>query len=113
MVSQKDTGVASLDQKALYEVVGRRLREARREMRLTQGALAESVGLSRTSLTNIEKGRQKILVHTLFALATALQIPASELLPESERAGTDSLDDKLPSNLSAKDKDRIKRAIGK
>ena len=42
-----------------YAEVGRRVRMAREAAGLTQDALADQVELSRTSVTNIEKGRQK------------------------------------------------------
>jgi transcriptional regulator with XRE-family HTH domain len=38
--------------------------------------------LSRTSITNIEKGRQPVQVHLLLKLAEALGISAASLLPE-------------------------------
>ena len=48
---------------------------------VTQEGLAKLVGLTRTSLTNIEKGRQKILLHTFADLAAALRVAPAELLP--------------------------------
>jgi hypothetical protein len=40
------------------------------------------VGLSRTSIANIEAGRQKILLHQLLDLAAAVEVHPSALLPE-------------------------------
>jgi hypothetical protein len=37
--------------------------------------------LTRTSIINIEKGRQQLLVHTLVDIAGALGVPVVELLP--------------------------------
>ena len=65
-----------------YLAVGRRVRKARRARSLTQEVLASLVSLTRTSITNIEKGRQKILLHTLADLAKALQVEYVALLPE-------------------------------
>jgi DNA-binding XRE family transcriptional regulator len=48
---------------------------------LTQEELAHRVHLKRTSITNIEKGRQKLLVHTLFDIAAALDVPIADLIP--------------------------------
>jgi len=39
-------------------------------------------GLSRTSIANIEAGRQKILLHQFLDLAAALEVPPFALLPE-------------------------------
>jgi transcriptional regulator with XRE-family HTH domain len=65
-----------------YKHIGTTLRRGRESLGLTQGELAQLVGLSRTSLTNIELGRQRILVDQLAELANALHIPFSSLIPE-------------------------------
>lgn len=64
------------------EELGRRIRVAR-EGKLTQASLGERIGLSRTAITNIECGRQRLLVDQLVEIANALAVPASELLPSS------------------------------
>jgi transcriptional regulator with XRE-family HTH domain len=53
---------------------------------VTQQQLADAIGLSRPSLTNIEKGAQKILIHTVYELATELGVDVSTLLPSRVRA---------------------------
>ena len=44
--------------------------------------LGTSAGLSRTSVTNIEKGRQVVPVHVLVEFASALGVPLTRLVPE-------------------------------
>jgi len=61
--------------------MGRLIRARRKQINVTQEGLAERVNLTRTSITNIEKGRQKIQVHTLFDIAAALDVSANVLLP--------------------------------
>jgi transcriptional regulator with XRE-family HTH domain len=70
------------DQAAFYAEVGRRVRLARERAGLTQDALAARVSLSRTSVTNIEKGRQKVLLHKFCSLAAALGVDPAVLLPD-------------------------------
>ena len=70
----------------IYEEFGRRLRSARKAANLTQEALAERVGLTRTSITNIEKGRQHVSLHMLFSLAAAVGVQPVQLLPQKEEA---------------------------
>ncbi|MBN9037037.1 MAG: helix-turn-helix transcriptional regulator [Rhizobiales bacterium] len=53
---------------------------------MSQDVLATKVGLSRTSITNIERGRQSVLVHQLFSFADALGASPAALLP-SEASG--------------------------
>lgn len=68
------------ENKGFYAALGRRVALAR-ESRMTQDALARKIALTRTSIINIEKGRQQVLVHTLLDIARALGVPPTELLP--------------------------------
>jgi transcriptional regulator with XRE-family HTH domain len=71
----------SEENRPFYAAVGQRIAKSRNG-RLTQEALANKTGLTRTSIINIEKGRQQILLHTLMDIARALQVPVSEFIPE-------------------------------
>lgn len=75
-----------MDIDPFYKHIGTTLRGAREALSMTQAELAHVVGLSRTSLTNIELGRQRILVDQLAELANALHIPVSSLIPERNTA---------------------------
>lgn len=66
-----------------YAAVGRQIAKARLG-RLTQEALAAKATLTRTSIINIEKGRQQILLHTLVDISHALRVPISDLLPSGD-----------------------------
>jgi transcriptional regulator with XRE-family HTH domain len=74
----------------LYREFGRQFREARKEAGLTQKHVAERVGLTRTSVTNIERGRQHISLHQLYLLAAAVGRQPAELLPDHD-GGVDEL----------------------
>ncbi|RYZ90655.1 MAG: XRE family transcriptional regulator [Proteobacteria bacterium] len=71
-----------LDEKEIYTEIGRRIRDAREAANLTQEELGTRVGLKRTSITNIEKARQSIQVHTLYSIAEALDLPISSFMVE-------------------------------
>lgn len=66
----------------LYEEFGRRLAAVRKSKRLSQENLGVLVGLSRTSITNIERGRQCIQLHQLYQFASALRTDLDQLLPK-------------------------------
>lgn len=70
----------------VYRLIGQRIREAREKRGLSQERLANEVALTRTSITNIEKGRQKVLVHTLFLLSEALGVSVVELITVPDKA---------------------------
>src|SRR5574337_545304 len=65
----------------LYSAFGRLVRKHRERLGLTQDQLSQRVGLSRTSITNIERGRQKVLLHQVFMLAESLEANPEALLP--------------------------------
>ena len=68
----------------LYRRLGRAVADRRRALGLTQSSVAGKLGLSRASLANLENGRQRIMVHQLFALTNALNLSSIlDLVPES------------------------------
>jgi transcriptional regulator with XRE-family HTH domain len=54
----------------------------RRRKHLSQAQFAARVGLSRTSVTNIERGRQAVQLYQLYTFASALQVDVVRLLPK-------------------------------
>jgi transcriptional regulator with XRE-family HTH domain len=96
----------------VYLEFGRRLRAARLKARLTQEALGKRVGLSRTSITNIEQGNQHVGLHMLYALASAVGVRPLELLPEEAPAAsaTPSLDQVL-AGIRRTDRAKVDREI--
>ena len=50
-------------------------------MRLSQAALAKKLGMTRTSIVNIEAGRQRAPIHVLWAIAEELRTDVALLLP--------------------------------
>lgn len=70
-------------------VLAAHLRTARARRQLTQEALADRVGIHRSYLGSIERGRRNVPLDTLCRLAWALRVEPHELLrpiPEKRRA---------------------------
>jgi transcriptional regulator with XRE-family HTH domain len=86
---------AMSDQTAFYKEVGKLIHKARRRGHFTQQQLADSVDLTRTSITNIERGRQKLLLHTLIDISRALKVSPSVLLPIEAENHDSELERKL------------------
>lgn len=78
----------------MYKAVGVKIREARGERKQTM--LASQVGLTRTSISNIERGRQKMLLHTFLDIAASLGVAPDRLLPDAP-----TLDNLKPMELPA------------
>jgi transcriptional regulator with XRE-family HTH domain len=71
------------ENREFYAAVGRCIAAAR-QSQMTQEALAKKVSLTRTSIINIEKGRQQVLLHNLVDIARALQVSPAELIPHED-----------------------------
>ncbi len=100
--------------KELYIEVGRRIRMARETRNLTQERLAEFISLTRTSITNIERGNQKLLLHTLYDIASTLDVEPYSLLPEETGSSCHiQLKDSLPSDLSEDERKWIQSVVTK
>jgi transcriptional regulator with XRE-family HTH domain len=68
-----------------YQRFGRLLARARARAKeqFSQQGLAVALGLSRTSVTNIERGRQPVQLHTLYKIARVLGVELTSLLPSA------------------------------
>jgi len=68
----------------LYGELGRRIQQRRQEMGYSQERLASRLDppTTRASIGNIESGKQRVLVHTLIQLCSALEVPPGLLLSE-------------------------------
>lgn len=100
----------------LYREFGRLLRARRKDAQLTQDDVASKVGLVRTSITNIERGRQQVALHTLYALADAVGVPPESLMPPKSILLEDDseLEKKLGKvALEEERKDWIRRIVSK
>lgn len=73
----------NVDERELYRTVGRQLRERREKLKLSQHTIADDVGVQRTSITNIESGRQKPPLHLLYSICLALKIELADVLPKT------------------------------
>lgn len=70
-----------INETLLYRRIGNNVRQRRIKSGVTQGQLAKEVGVLRTSITNIEAGRQKVPLHLLYKICAALEIEAVDILP--------------------------------
>lgn len=71
----------NLDQDTLYHHIGTAVRQRRERLGMTQGQLAAAIGLLRTSIVNLEAGRQRVPLHTLYPICAVLGVEVAEMLP--------------------------------
>lgn len=60
--------------------IGKRIRERRSEVNLTQEALSEKAGVDTSYIGQIERGKQTPSLRILWRLSKALNLPPSEFL---------------------------------
>lgn len=93
---------------ALYAEVGRLIKSARQAKSMTQEGLGTLVDLSRTSITNIERGRQRLFLDTLYQIADKLGVRPASLFPSSSDF---SLEQKVPGDVSNSEFKWIKKVV--
>ena len=66
-----------------YIAVGGQVRAARESQELSQATLARRIGFTRSSVANLEAGRQRIALHLFILIAKALDVDPVTLLPDT------------------------------
>jgi transcriptional regulator with XRE-family HTH domain len=95
----------------LYQAFGQRIKRLRDADGLSQDALARRVGLRRTSITNIEAGKQHVALHQVYLLAGALDVPPRELLPELDGSTKEELLREVQAMAGASGQDFLRRLL--
>ena len=87
----------------LYSAFGELVLAHRRRLDgVTQAELGRRIGLSRTSVTNIEQGRHHVSLAQFVRIAMALEVSPEALLPPLPRdPGQSRMADLLPEDLPA------------
>jgi len=70
-----------LEFERLYERVGRKIREVREAQQMSQEELAGILQLKRTSVTNIELGRQKLTLEATYRFCDRFGLEVQDVLP--------------------------------
>ena len=94
-----------------YQQFGRKLRQARQEAGLSQADLAVAIDRARTSISNIEKGRQGISLRTFGKLLQVLNVQADTLLPSAD--DVTSVPPRGLISLSQEERDFVERGLGR
>src|ERR1700730_6769629 len=106
--------IYNMTQEPIYKPLGGMIRQRRRRLELPQAELARRLGISRATLANIETGRQRVLVHHVYAFAEALDIKPGDLLPQVNKTGlaSDWAQFPIPNDLKPQQKEQIALLIG-
>lgn len=74
---------------SFYILVGSAIQKARKKANMSQEIVAEKLEMSRASIVNIEKGRQRPPLHLLWSLSKILKMPIHELIPDFQIKNND------------------------
>jgi transcriptional regulator with XRE-family HTH domain len=97
---------------AVYKFIGRRIEFLRTEKRLSQGELGRRLQhpLTRAAISNMESGRQRVLVHVLLEIADVLSVDPREILQGGSQDNSDPLT-VIEAQLAAKGMDPTTTAL--
>ncbi|MCP2245745.1 helix-turn-helix domain-containing protein [Lentzea aerocolonigenes] len=68
----------------LYETIGSNIRNARMRAGVTQADLGKRLQLTRSSIANIEAGRQRVMIHWIMQIADEFKVPLETLLEQPD-----------------------------
>lgn len=99
----------------MKRTIGLRVREARKAARLTQDALAERLGRTVESVSNLERGKSLPSLEALAAIADALGLRLPDLLSGIEAESLDreqlQLESRAMAAIRTLDKPRLRIAV--
>lgn len=65
-------------------LVGRKIRQLRKERKLTQTALAARIGIQQSDLSRMEKGEYRVSLDTLFRILAEFDVTLAEFFHEQD-----------------------------
>jgi transcriptional regulator with XRE-family HTH domain len=68
----------------IKEKIGRRIRELRHQLELSQEALANKAEVDRTYMTDVENGRRNVSIEILEKIIAALEVSFTEFFNSKE-----------------------------
>jgi transcriptional regulator with XRE-family HTH domain len=71
----------------IYKTIGEKIKKIRKGKK-SQQELADNLKITRTSVTNIEMGNQRVQIDTLWHIAELLGVSIHDLLPTQKEIGT-------------------------
>ncbi|WP_313559101.1 helix-turn-helix domain-containing protein [Ruminiclostridium cellobioparum] len=90
-----------------YEKLGRRIREYRTKINLTQEYVAEAVGISAVFMSQLENGNRKPSLETVFNISNILNVPMDYLMKDSVIETDSSKMDELIALLKGRPEEEI------
>src|SRR5215467_9085947 len=77
-----------MNRPAQLELVGRKIRQLRRQRKLTQVELAERIGVHQSDLSRMEQGEYKVGLDTLLKILQTFDLSIGDFFEEGNRSET-------------------------
>ena len=90
MPAKKKKAVTARKTSAVDTYFGERLRERRRDLGMSQGALAEALNISFQQVQKYEQGTNRVAAATLFQICTLLSVDVSYFMPGMQKGAQGS-----------------------
>ena len=91
-----------------YVAIGKRIKEKRLSLKLTQQKLSEMSGTEPSNISHIERGATKLSLPTLLKIANALDTTVDELLCDNMYRAREIFVDKIAIQIKDCDDEEIK-----
>src|SRR5436309_15410962 len=75
-----------MNKPAQLELVGRKIRQLRRQRKLTQVELADKIGIHQSDLSRMEQGEYKVGLDTLLKILGTFDLNIGEFFEEGDRS---------------------------
>lgn len=85
------------------ELVGRKLRQLRKQRKLTQTELAARIGIQQSDLSRMEKGEYRVSLDTLFKILAEFRLGVGEFFEQLHEESISPRDRQAMRDLSALD----------
>lgn len=92
----------------VFEYLGKRIREERTKLRLTQEQLAEAAEVNESYIGQVERGEKNPSLETVVSIANSLGVTVDYLLQEEVHVEPNSLINELISVAKDKDTDELR-----
>ncbi len=93
--------MATVQKMRQVELVGRKIRQLRKEHRLTQTDLARRIGIQQSDLSRMEKGEYRVSLDTLVRILSELDVSVGQFFEDAARETITPRDMRVVSEINA------------
>jgi len=94
------------------QLVGRKIRQLRKQRKLTQTELSSRIGIQQSDLSRMEKGEYRVRLDTLFRILAEFEMSMGEFFDEVNREAISPKEAKLLRDIKTLDDDSQREIEG-